>query len=276
MHTVLLISAITSFLIHFFEVVIIWWLLIFFVNLLFIAYLSGELRFFYFFRLYFFIQEMVGFLFIFCFRNFFIFLLILFKANLGWFFYWVIFLIKLLRGYVFFVFNFYLKLVYVPLVSKFREFYSELVLIYSLILLYIYQLLVKRVKHLFFLNSCETFTNFLMRFYVSFIEVFLIFMIYLVLVLQVWTEIENFLDLEKVFYFISLPLNLVFFVKIFIILLWGERRIFYLMVTIFSFMGTLGQLEFVLKETERMFICNSTMIFNLFLMVFLLLCWVII
>jgi hypothetical protein len=276
MYTVFAASLTTSVLIHLFEVVLIWWLLIFFINLLFMTYLSGEFGGFYFFRLYFFIQEMVGFLFVFCFRNFFMFLVILFKANLGWFFSWVIFLVKLLRGYLFFIFNLFLKLLYVPLISKMTEFYSELVLIYSLILLYIYQLFIKRSKFLFFLNSCETFTNFLAGFFSSLLEVFLIFLVYFILVIQVWSEIENFLDLEKVFYFISLPLNLVFFVKVFIILLWGERRVFYLLLVVFSFMGTLGQIEFVFKRSERLIVRNSFMVFRLMVTVYLLLCWVII
>ena len=262
--------------VYFFEVVLFWWLIIFFINLFFIAYISGESGVFYFFGLYFFIQEILGFLFVFCFRNFFIFTVILFKSNLGWFYYWVIFLIKLLNGYIFFIFNFYLKLLYIPLLSKLIEFYSELVLVYSLLLLFIYQLFVKRLKFLFFLNSCETFRNFMIGFYSSHLETFLIFLVYLVLVLQVWSEIENFLDLEKVFYFMSLPLNLVFFVKIFVMLFWGEKRIFYLLAVIFSFIGVLSQSEFIFKESETMVVRNSTIILSMLLITFLLLYWVII
>lgn len=149
------------------------------------AYTLNESRAFYFFGLYFFIQEVFGFLFVFCFSSLIIFIVILFKANLGWFFFWVLFLIKLIRGYVFFIFNFFLKLLYIPLISKLVEFYSELVLVYSLLLLFIYQLFIKRMKFLFFLNSCESFSNFLVSFYSSHLEVILIFIIYLVIVLQV-------------------------------------------------------------------------------------------
>lgn len=248
----------------------------FFINLLFIFYVSGESGVFYFFGVYFFIQEMLGFLFVFCFRNLFIFTVVLFKANLGWFFYWVVFLVKLLNGYIFFIFNFFLKLLYIPLISKLIEFYSELVLIYSLLLLFIYQLFIKRLKFLFFLNSCETFSSFIIGFFSSHLETVLVFLVYFVLVVQVWSEIENFLDLEKVFYFISLPLNVVFFVKIFIMLFWGEKRIFYLLAIVFSVIRVLSQSEFIFKEINSLVIRNSIIVLSLILMVFLLLYWVII
>lgn len=255
--------------IYFFEVILVWWLSLFFSNYFFLFYLLGDFSLIYFFIIYFFFQEFLGFVFVFISRDWIVFLVLRLKRGFGFFFFWVLFLVNLMVGYVFFIFNFLLKIIYIPILIKFIDRAFDWFMIISLLVLFFFQVFFKNSKLLFFLNSRETFVVFFVGFTISLFDVFFIVFLYFLILFLVWVNIIEFLDFEKIFFFLGLPFNLVFFLKSFNLFIVGEKRVFVFFIFLFSFLRIMRQLDFLL-ETKVNFL-KSRFLLGLFYFFFLFL-----
>lgn len=252
----------------------VWWLVIFFSNYFFLFIIVGSFSLIYYFILYFFFQEFLGFLLVYSFRDWMFFFVLSLKRGLGFFFIWFLFLVNQIVGYIFFVFNFLMKLIYIPILLNFVNSSFDWYFFFSVMVVFFFQVFFKGNKFLFFLNSRETFTVFFLGFSLSFLDLFFIFFIYFIIFFLVWSDLEDFMDFEKLFFFVGLPLNLVFFLKSLIFFLLAEKSFFILFMIFYSFFRILSQFDFFF-QTKIDFIKTGSLL-GLFYFFFFLLDWFII
>lgn len=146
-------------------------------------------------------------------------------------------------------------------------------LLFSVFFLYFFQLFLKDFKLLLFLNSNESFLVFFIGIGFSNFDLILVFFYYFFLFLIIWSDLEDFFDIEKVFFIMAIPLSGVFFVKRIVIFFYIEKSFLYGLCFFLSFINALGQLYFLVFLLNNNFFISSSILlflFYFFLVVFLL------
>jgi len=256
------------------ERIIGWWRTFFSLNLVFLYFIIKEEVQLYFFSVYFYVQELIGFLFIFSLSNFIVLMVLIFKSSLGLFFFWVWPIIKFLNGIIFFYFIFCLKIVYIPVLIKYVSLGSISYLGFSLLLMAGVQIFFKDLKSLVFLNSAERATLILVTFSHSLIDSIINLIIYFFIFFRRKRRMENFLDLEKRFFFLGLPFNVIFFIKVTFFCLVFNQILLFLLFVFSIWIRIIGSLHFLLIEPviigrlKKLWLNNIWIFFYFFLFYF--------
>nr|ACV96753.1 NADH dehydrogenase subunit 2 [Pratylenchus vulnus] len=229
-----------------------WWSTFFSLNLVFLYFIIKEEVQLYFFSVYFYVQELMGFLFIFSLSNFMVLMVLMFKSSLGLFFFLVWPMIKFLNGIIFFLFYFLFKNSLYPCPNKVCFFSFDSYLGFSLLLSAGVPMFFKDLKSLGFFNSAESATLILVTFSHSLMDSMMNLIMYFFIFFSSKSSMKNFLDLEKSFFFLGLPFNVIFFIKVTFFCLVFNQMLLFLLFVFSMWMSMMGSLHFLLMEPVMM------------------------
>lgn len=210
---------------------VIWWSVFLVIRFLFF-YLIKEVRGYSSIVNYFFIQEVLGVLFLLLYFIGLQFLVLIIKIGVSPFHFWVITVAIFLSSFNFIWFLTFQKLPFIPILITFLSFMLVFLFI-GFIVCYYQMFLIKIFKLLLIVSSVERFNWILMNFYFSlsrFIIIFVYYFSFMVLLLKMFRFNEKrIISWELILIFINFPLGLRFFVKLLSIII---SRVYYSIIVL--------------------------------------------
>lgn len=147
---------------------------------------------------------------------------------------------------------------------------EKVIFILGLFVLFCFFLFLKDLKVLIFLNSVESFNLSFLFNYNSYKDFLINFIIYLYLFFLILNLRDDYSEIDLFFYLLSLPLSLVFYLKLIIFLVFVEN-FFYFFIILIIFMSGLSQFyNFYLIIRSNIFIKNKLSFRVLFIFVLII------